>query len=100
MFTTKTFHAQLGLIQVYDGQTIALIDPLSALDLTAFWALLKNQNIIKVLHSANEDLEIFAHYGQCQPIPLFDTQVAAGLAGIGSVMGYAALVSDLLGEAG
>ncbi len=94
---TKTFYAQLGLIQVYDGTTGVLIDPTYDLDLSAFWTLLTNPSIIKVLHSAHEDLEIFLHYGQCQPTPLFDTQVAASLNGFGSAVGYANLVHQLLG---
>jgi ribonuclease D len=94
---TTTFYAQLGLIQVFDGQDIALIDTLADLDLSGFWALLQNSNIIKVLHSAYEDLEIFAYYGQCQPKPMFDTQLASSLDGLGVGVGYAKLVESLLG---
>ena len=92
----KTFYAQLGLIQVFDGKSLGLIDPLCDLNLEDFWLLLKNQQILKVLHSGNEDLEIFAHYGGCQPTPYFDTQIAASLTGKGHSLGYAALVYDLL----
>lgn len=92
----KTFYAQLGLIQVFDGVSLGLIDPLCDLDLKEFWLLLKNEQILKVLHSGNEDLEIFAHYGACQPRPYFDTQIAASLVGKGHSLGYATLVHDVL----
>ncbi|MBV7314416.1 ribonuclease D [Shewanella sp. NIFS-20-20] len=94
---TRTYYAKLGLIQAYDGQTLALIDPLAVKDLSGFWALLQDPNIIKLVHSCSEDLEVFAHYGQCQPAPLFDSQLAAAFAGMGHGLGYAKLVQACLG---
>jgi ribonuclease D len=95
---TRTFYAQLGLIQAYDGKTLALIDPVAVTDLSAFWALLSNPNIVKLVHSCSEDLEVFAHYGQCQPSPLFDSQIAASLCGMGHGVGYAKLVETCLNQ--
>ena len=95
---TRTYYARLGLIQAYDGKTLALIDPVALKDLSAFWALLSNPNIIKLVHSCSEDLEVFAHYGQCQPSPLFDSQMAASLCGMGHGVGYAKLVETCLQE--
>ena len=94
---TRTYYAQLGLIQLYDGEILALIDPTLDLDFSHFWALLTNPNILKVLHSASEDLEIFAHYGGIQPTPFFDSQIGAGLAQMGHGLGYANLVKQTLG---
>ena len=37
---TRTYYAKLGLIQAYDGKTLALIDPVALPDLAQFWALL------------------------------------------------------------
>ncbi|MGL4895315.1 MAG: ribonuclease D, partial [Shewanella sp.] len=37
---TRTYYAKLGLIQAYDGKTLALIDPVAIADLSQFWALL------------------------------------------------------------
>ncbi|MBM7072703.1 ribonuclease D [Shewanella sp. 202IG2-18] len=94
---TRTYYAQLGLIQVYNGDVLALIDPVSGINLTEFWGLLKNENILKVLHSASEDLEVFAHYGDVMPTPYFDSQIGAGFAKMGHGLGYANLVHQLLG---
>ncbi|WP_095505437.1 ribonuclease D [Paraferrimonas sedimenticola] len=94
---TRTYYAEFGLIQVYDGKQLALIDPRVGLDLSGFWALLTNPNIIKVLHSCSEDLDVFACYGKCIPEPLFDTQIASALLGHGAALGYAKLVEQHLG---
>ncbi|MBT1445582.1 ribonuclease D [Shewanella sp. JM162201] len=95
---TRTYYARLGLIQAYDGKTLALIDPLEINDLSPFWALLTNPAILKLVHSCSEDLEVFARYGKVQPAPLFDSQIAAALAGMGHGLGYAKLVEECLGE--
>ncbi|MBY6016392.1 ribonuclease D [Ferrimonas balearica] len=94
---TRTLHAQLGLIQLYDGETLALIDPLEIQDLGPLWQLIADKNVVKVLHSASEDLEIFAYRGGVIPQPLFDTQVAGVLLNLGGAMGYGKLIHHYLG---
>ncbi|PKG57370.1 ribonuclease D [Shewanella sp. Choline-02u-19] len=93
---TRTYYARLGLIQAYDGKTLALIDPVAVSNLSLFWSLLTDDNIIKLLHSCSEDLEVFANNGGCQPNRLFDSQIAAGLCGMGYGLGYAKLVDQTL----
>ena len=93
---TRTLKPRLGLIQAYDGDAVVLIDPLAEVDLSAFWVLLTNQAITKVLHSCSEDLEVFKCYANGQPTPLFDTQIAAALLGDGPSLGYAALAKSIL----
>ncbi|MBW8183952.1 ribonuclease D [Shewanella nanhaiensis] len=93
---TRTFYARLGLIQAYDGKTLALIDPVAVSDLSGFWSLLTEPNITTILHSCSEDLEVFARNGQCQPLKLFDSQIAAALCGFGHGLGYAKLVEQTL----
>ncbi|WP_035386863.1 ribonuclease D [Ferrimonas senticii] len=93
---TRTYYAQLGLIQLYDGVNLALIDPLAITDLSPFWQLLADESVVKVLHSGSEDLEIFAQRGGVVPKPLFDTQVAGVLLNLGAAMGYAKLIKHYL----
>jgi len=90
----RTFHAALGLIQTYDGETLALIDPLVIDDLSPFWALLDAPHIMKVVHAGSEDFEVFRHYAKVNVSPLFDSQVAASLVGLGASLGYAKLVKE------
>lgn len=93
---TRTLYPKLGLLQVCDGNTIALIDPIEIDDLTAFWQLLSNDKITKVLHACSEDLEVFLHSGQCKPKNLIDSQLMMAFLGHGISVGYAAMVKHFL----
>lgn len=92
---TQTLTPLLGLIQVFDKQQLALIDPIALADLSEFAQLLSNSNIIKVAHSCSEDLEALWHHLGVLPTPVFDTQFAAGLLDLGVSIGYANLVEQL-----
>ncbi|ATD00797.1 ribonuclease D [Pseudoalteromonas spongiae] len=94
----RTLYPELALLQIYDGDRICLIDPTLDLDLSSFWQLMENPNIIKVLHSPSEDLEVFARHGNCTPAPLFDTQFALSLLGERNCVGFANMVEMLLEE--
>ncbi len=76
---------------------ILLVDPLVPGMTEALAPLLANPGVLKVMHSASEDLVAFKHACGVLPVPLFDTQVAAALAGIGGGMGYQKLVQAQTG---
>lgn len=92
---TRTLNPQLGLIQLNDGHEVMLVDPLTISDWQALKSLLINTNVVKVLHSCSEDLDAFNTALGVMPTPLFDTQFCAQLLGMGSSLGYAALVENL-----
>lgn len=94
---TRTFYPALGLIQMNDGEQLSLIDVQAVENWDSFISLLKNEQVIKVLHSCSEDLEVFWHHFGAMPAPVFDTQFAAGLCGYGAAMGYGRLVEAMLG---
>ena len=74
----------------------AIIDPLAhGLDLAPFYELLKRPDIVKVLHAARQDIEIFYLQGGVLPDPLFDTQVAAMVCGFGDAASYETLARKL-----
>ncbi|MFY1028255.1 ribonuclease D [Actinobacillus seminis] len=89
---TRTYYAQLGLIQLYDGEQVSLIDPNDIDDFSPFIHLLANPQVVKVLHAGSEDLEVFQHYFQQNPTPMFDTQIAAAFLGLGNSVGLASLL--------
>ena len=92
----KTYYPRLCLIQVCNGDVAACIDPLALADLGPFLDVLYDGRILKVLHAARQDLEIFLHDYRRIPLPVFDTQPAAALLGHGDQIGYANLVKQLL----
>jgi ribonuclease D len=93
---TKTLVPQLGLIQVYDGEHLGLIDPVALDDLSVFNEILVDPSIIKVLHSCSEDLDALWFNLKVTPTPLFDSQFAANLLDMGQTLGYANLVEQML----
>ncbi|MFC5076943.1 Ribonuclease D [Vibrio thalassae] len=93
----RTFYPKLGLIQLYDGEQLSLIDPLTISDFTPFIELLKDTSVLKVLHACGEDLEVFVNSFGCMPFPMVDTQIMAAFLGHGLSTGFAALVDEYLG---
>jgi len=77
----RTYRAELGLVQVSDGSTAWLWDPLRCEEAEPIVRLLRNPEIVKVLHSGSEDLEVLLHALGALPEPLVDTQVACAMLG-------------------
>lgn len=96
-FRENTYYPELCLVQIANPDHVALIDPLALPDLDALRDLLFRNDIVKVLHAASQDVEIFHMLWGAIPAPLFDTQIAATLAGHGDQIGYAGLVSAITG---
>ena len=92
----RTLYPEVALIQVYDGEHLALIDPLLELDFSSFFTLLKSSTVLKVFHSPSEDIEVFSNFAGFVPTPLFDTQFALQLLGEGNCVGFANMVKTLL----
>ncbi len=92
----RTYYPQLALIQISNGELIACIDPLAIDDLTPLKTLFADPNTTKVFHACSQDMEVFYHLFGELPTPLYDTQVAATLQGLGDQIGYAALVQEML----
>lgn len=92
----KSYYAHLCLIQVGAVDDAAIIDPLAPdLDLSAFFALLRNSKITKVFHSCRQDIEILYKLSGFIPEPLFDTQIAAMVCGYGDSVSYETLVKKI-----
>lgn len=98
----RTYWAKLALVQIAlvdaDGQVrVLLVDPLAPGMCAALVPVLADRAILKIMHSASEDLETLMHACGVAPQPLFDTQTAAALAGVGAGIGYQKLVLQLEG---
>jgi len=96
----RTYWAKLCLVQLAvpgDAEEDAvLVDPIQGdLSLEPLYDLFRDESVVKVFHAARQDLEIFYVEGGVIPRPLFDTQVAAMVAGFGEQAGYETLVRKI-----
>jgi ribonuclease D len=94
----RTYWPELCVVQLGGTDEVAVVDAMApGLDLAPLGELLADQAVMKVFHAARQDIEIFVlRYGDV-PRPLFDTQVAAMVAGFGDQVGYDSLVASLTG---
>lgn len=90
------FRDRIYLIQVSGKSDTALIDPLAVTDLAPFGALLTDPQIEKVFHDADYDLRVLDRDYAFRAARLFDTRIAAQLAGEPAI-GLAALVEKYVG---
>ncbi|NNL96288.1 MAG: ribonuclease D [Xanthomonadales bacterium] len=88
----RTYYAQLGLVQVSDGQTVWLIDPLVRGSHAPIKDLLENEDIVKIFHSPSEDLDVLMNTVGAMPTPMLDTQLACALLGQPLQLAYHAMV--------
>ncbi len=75
------FEPEVCLVQLAGASWIALVDPLSALDLAPVWGLLCDADVEVVVHAGQEDLALCYQHTQQVPRNIFDVQIAAGLCG-------------------
>ncbi len=93
----RTYRPELCLLQIATADRVACIDPLELDSIDPILDVIYQPNIIKILHAASQDLEIFYWLRGEVPINLFDTQIAAPLLGHAEQIGYANLVNEVLG---
>jgi len=91
-----TYYPELCLLQIATHREIFLIDNLAIADLDPLLTLLANPRIVKVMHSARQDLELLMQLGGTPLQPVFDTQIAIGCLGYELQMGYSTLVQRFM----
>ena len=92
----RTYRPQLCLLQLAGNGRAACVDPLADLPLDVLRPRITSAATPKILHAARQDLEVlWPVFGPIEGI--YDTQIAAGLAGLPAQVGYSELVRRLLG---
>ena len=92
----RTYRAQLCLLQIATPARCLCVDPLGPVPLEPLAAGMRAGGVVKIMHAARQDLEVLWPLFGALP-RLFDTQIAAALAGWPSQVGYADLVKQVLG---
>ncbi len=90
------YRDRIYLLQVSSPTQTALIDPLAIADLTPFGGLLTDPHVEKVFHDADYDLRVLDRDYSFRAVRLFDTRIAAQLAGEPAI-GLAALLEKYAG---
>ena len=93
----RTYAAELCLVQVSTDTDAYIIDPIALADLTPLWERIANPDLLKVLHAADQDLDLAFTASGLIPQNIIDTQIAAGFLGFGYPVGYGKLLQSLLG---
>ena len=91
----RTYYPEPCLIQLSGDAGIACVDIVVIKDLAPLKEVLMRADIVKLMHSCSQDLEIFHLLFDEIPPNIFDTQVAAAFIGKGDQLSYAALVEDI-----
>jgi ribonuclease D len=90
------YRDRIYLIQISTADRTALIDPLAITDLSAVGAVLADARIEKTFHDADYDLRVLDRDYGFRAARLFDTRIAAQLAGEPAI-GLAALLDKYAG---
>ncbi|HEX7609045.1 MAG TPA: HRDC domain-containing protein, partial [Solirubrobacteraceae bacterium] len=80
------------------GEHIILVDALAEdLDGSPLAALLADPAVEVVVHAGRQDIALMRRRFDTDVTNVFDTQIAAGFAGLGAQSGYESLLADMLG---
>jgi ribonuclease D len=96
------YRALLCLVQVAvetpDGVRVEVLDPLTTeYDPAPLAAVLADPAIQVILHAGRQDVALLRREWQTDIHGIFDTQVAAGFAGLRAQLGYEALLHEMVG---
>lgn len=80
------------------GLEVLIVDTLEdGTDLAPLGELLSDPQIEVVVHAGRQDIALLRREARCEVTSLFDTQLAAGFAGLQAQAGYDTLLRELLG---
>jgi ribonuclease D len=96
------YRALLCLVQVAvetsDGVRVEVLDPLTTeFDPAPLADVLADPGVQVILHAGRQDVALLRREWSTQIHGIFDTQVAAGFAGLRAQLGYEALLNEMVG---
>lgn len=99
----NTYYPILSIVQIAvknsaDVKESFIVDCLCDLDLSAFFEVIADKKITKILHACSQDLQIFHKQSGLMPEGIIDTQILANFCGVGFNVGYSNLVKTFFGK--
>jgi ribonuclease D len=91
-----TYRPELCLVQVATQETLAVIDPYRAGDMTRFWETIADGTHSTIVHAAREEVSFALTACGRPPANLFDTQLAAGFCSAEYPSSYGSVVTKFL----
>ncbi|MFL5846971.1 MAG: ribonuclease D [Solirubrobacteraceae bacterium] len=94
------YRALLCLVQVAvdEGERVEVLDPLEGgLDPQPLAEVLADPEIEIVMHAGRQDVALLRRVWETEVTNVFDTQIAAGFAGLRAQLGYEPLLSEVIG---
>ena len=94
-----TYYPILCVMQMASADEAFVVDALAPeIDLAPLFALMADEQVLKVFHAGRQDIEIIWHRAGLIPHPVFDTQIAAMVLGHGDSISYEQLVQRITGD--
>ena len=90
----ESFQPELCLIQLATTDRVVVIDPYKDLDAGPIWELVADPEVESIVHSGQEDLAMCVYHTGRAPRNVYDTQIAAGFAGLGYPLSLQKLVQS------
>ena len=95
----NTYWPKLCLIQIKARKKIYIIDVLAPnIDIKILKEIFVDQRILKVFHSARQDIEVLMNIYHAIPWPIYDTQIAANFIYEDGDIGYSNLVEKMFNK--
>lgn len=91
-----TYRPVLGIVQLGSREQCWAIDAMTALDSTPLRELIEDENVVKILHDARQDLQHLHRWTGANPVNVFDTQLAAAFTDFPHGIGLQKLLQDAI----
>jgi ribonuclease D len=93
----RTYAPVLCLVQIATAERLAVVDPLQGAPLQPVADLIADGSVVKAMHAPGAAPPAFALHVGTGAAAVFDTQLAAGFAGLGGSLSLERLLEQTLG---
>ncbi len=92
-----SYWPKLCLIQIGTHERVAVVDAMTDIDLTPIWEAIADEDLEKIVHAGEQDLEPVVRHLDRPAANVFDMQIAAGFTGLPYPLSLTRLMQQTLG---